>query len=63
MLWTFVLCTLTPAELTKEEIRVVAVTQSSYMQKNKLKYLVEKIDNVLGNTQDTQQKKWSVKSK
>ena len=50
------------AALSKEDIRVIPVTQSSYMQKNKLKYLLEKIDKLLGLGENTR-KKWSVKSK
>lgn len=48
-------------ELSDEEVNVVAVTQSAYMQKNKLKYLLEKIDKILGIT--VAQRKWSVQGK
>jgi parvin len=36
------------AELSGETIEVVPVTQSSYMQKNKLRYLLDKLDKMLG---------------
>ena len=48
-------------ELSQEEISVVSVTQSAYMQKNKLKYLLEKIDKILGIA--VVQRKWSVQGK
>lgn len=47
------------ATLTKEDLNVVGVTQSSYMQKNKLKYLLEKVDELLGITHPSQ-RKWSL---
>ncbi len=63
MLYPLVIETTPPtAALCKEDIRVIPVTQSSYMQKNKLKYLLEKIDKILGITETTR-KKWSVKCK
>ena len=47
------------AELTKQELDVIPVTQSTYMQKNKLKFLLGKIDQFLGITPD--QRKWTIK--
>ena len=50
------------AELTEEEVKVVPVTQSTYMQRNKLKYLLEKIDKLLGLTENQRVNKWSMQS-
>ena len=50
------------AELTKEEVNVVPVTQSAYMQRNKLKYLLEKVDHLLGLDEMERSKKWTVRS-
>lgn len=50
------------AELTKEEVKVVPVTQSAYMQRNKLKYLLEKVDILLGLEENERSKKWTVHS-
>lgn len=50
------------AELTKEAVNVVPVTQSAYMQRNKLKYLMEKIDHLLGLNAKDRSKKWTVQS-
>lgn len=51
------------AELTKEEVKVVPVTQSAYMQRNKLKYLLEKVDSLLGLNETQRSKKWNVQSR
>ncbi len=52
------------AVLMKEgEVKVVPVTQSSYMQKNKLRYLLDKIDKQLGIAEADRSGKWSVDSK
>ena len=51
------------AELMKEEVNVVPVTQSAYMQRNKLKYLLEKVDGLLGLSERERSKKWTVQSK
>lgn len=48
------------SELSGETIDVVAVTQSSYMQKNKLRYLLDKIDKILRIRPDM--RKWDVQS-
>jgi hypothetical protein len=37
------------AELTQQELDVIPVTQSTYMQKNKLKFLLGKVDQLLRN--------------
>ena len=50
------------AELTKEEVNVVPVTQSAYMQRNKLKFLLEKMDHLLGLDEKERSKKWTVRS-
>ena len=42
---------------------MVPVTQSAYMQRNKLKYLMEKIDRLLGISDKDRSKKWTVQSK
>jgi hypothetical protein len=55
-------CVDSTAELTKEEVNVVPVTQSAYMQRNKLKYLMEKIDRLLGISDRDRAKKWTVQS-
>ena len=49
------------AELTQQELDVIPVTQSTYMQKNKLKFLLGKVDQLLGITPD--QRKWTIKGK
>ena len=49
------------AELTQQELDVIPVTQSTYMQKNKLKFLLGKVDELLGITQE--QRNWSIKGK
>ena len=49
------------AELTQQELDVIPVTQSTYMQKNKLKFLLGKVDQLLGITPE--QRKWSIKGK
>ena len=49
------------AELTQQELDVIPVTQSTYMQKNKLKFLLGKVDQLLGITQE--QRNWSIKGK
>ena len=49
------------AELTQQELDVIPVTQSTYMQKNKLKFLLDKVDQLLGITPD--QRKWTIKGK
>ena len=45
------------------EVKVAPVTQSSYMQKNKLRYLLDKIDRLLGITDKDRASKWTVQSK
>lgn len=57
------LCEGSVAELTKEEVNVVPVTQSAYMQRNKLKYLLSKVDHLLGLDERERSKKWTVQSK
>jgi hypothetical protein len=47
--------------LTQQELDVIPVTQSTYMQKNKLKFLLGKVDQLLGITPD--QRKWTIKGK
>ena len=42
---------------------MVPVTQSAYMQRNKLKYLLEKIDRLLGFDVKDRARKWTVQSK
>ena len=49
------------AELTQQELDVIPVTQSTYMQKNKLKFLLGKVDQLLGITPD--QRKWTIKGR
>jgi hypothetical protein len=49
------------AELTQQELDVIPVTQSTYMQKNKLKFLLGKVDQLLGIIPD--QRKWTIKGK
>ena len=41
---------------------MVPVTQSAYMQRNKLKYLLEKVDMLLGLEEYERSKKWTVQS-
>ena len=57
----FLLLSLLLAELTQQELDVIPVTQSTYMQKNKLKFLLGKVDQLLGITPE--QRKWSIKGK
>ena len=48
-------------ETTKQDLDVIPVTQSTYMQKNKLKFLLGKIDQLLGITPE--QRNWSVRGR
>lgn len=48
------------AELSGEDVDVIPVTQSSYMQKNKLRYLLDKLDKIVGIRGG--QRKWDVQS-
>jgi len=48
------------AQLSQEEVSVTPVTQSAYMQKSRLRYLLEKVDKLLGIPQSY--RKWSVQS-
>ena len=57
----FLLLSLLLAELTQQELDVIPVTQSTYMQKNKLKFLLGKVDQLLEITPE--QRKWSIKRK
>lgn len=43
-------------------MKVVPVTQSAYMQKNKLKYLLEKVDHLFEISEADRLSKWTITS-